>query len=139
MIKEELEHLLELDPVKAHDAIMRATRPPPMIIHKEYTGKQPQLIPDDSDQPPLFSDEQIDVVAQALADLRIEMRGEFQDMVDTAVGPLTEAVAVLQGQVSVLMNLIGSLVNNNTVKEASETKTKTVRRVRQIESKHDRQ
>ena len=77
----------------------------------------------------------IDVVAQALADLRIEMRGEFQDMVDTAVGPLTEAVAVLQGQVSVLMNLIGSLVNNNTVKEASETKTKTVRRVRQIESK----
>jgi hypothetical protein len=135
MIKEELEHLLELDPVKAHDAIMRATRPPPMIIHKEYTGKQPQLIPDDSDQPPLFSDEQIDVVAQALADLRIEMRGEFQDMVDTAVGPLTEAVAVLQGQVSVLMNLIGSLVNNNTVKEASETKTKTVRRVRQIESK----
>ena len=118
MIKEEFEHLLELDPVKAHDAIMRATRPPPMIIHKEYTGKQPQLIPDDSDQPPLFSDEQIDVVAQALADLRIEMRGEFQDM---AVGPLTEAVAVLQGQVSVLMNLIGSLVNNNTVKEASET------------------
>jgi hypothetical protein len=135
MIKEELEHLLELDPVKAHDAIMRATRPPPMIIHKEYTGKQPQLLPDDSDQPPLFSDEQIDVVAQALADLRIEMRGEFQDMVDTAVGPLTEAVAVLQGQVSVLMNLIGSLVNNNTVKEASATKTKTVRRVRQIESK----
>jgi len=135
MIKEELEHLLELDPVKAHDAIMRATRPPPMIIHKEYTGKQPQLIPDDSDQPPLFSDEQIDVIAQALADLRTEMRGEFQDMVDTAVGPLTEAVAVLQGQVSVLMNLIGSLVNNNTVKEASETKTKTVRRVRQIESK----
>jgi hypothetical protein len=138
MIKEELEHLLELDPVKAHDAIMRATRPPPMIIHKEYTGKQPQLIPDDSDQPPLFSDEQIDVVAQALADLRIEMRGEFQDMVDTAVGPLTEAVAVLQGQVSVLMNLIGSIVgnnNNNSVKEANETKTKTVRRVRQIESK----
>jgi hypothetical protein len=138
MIKEELEHLLELDPVKAHDAIMRATRPPPMSIHKEYTGKQPQLLPDDSDQPPLFSDEQIDVVAQALADLRIEMRGEFQDMVDTAVGPLTEAVAVLQGQVSVLMNLIGSIVgnnNNNSVKEANETKTKTVRRVRQIESK----
>ena len=51
------------------------------------------------------------------------------------MGPVTEAVAVLQGQVSVLMNLIGSLVNNNTVKEASETKTKTVRRVRQIESK----
>ena len=134
-MNEELESLLELDPVKAHDAIMRATRPPPVIIHKEYTGKQPQLLPDDSDQPPLFSDEQIDVVAQALADLRIEMRGEFHDMVDTAVGPLTEAVAVLQGQVSVLMNLIGSLVNNNTVKEASETKTKTVRRVRQIESK----
>ena len=91
--------------------------------------------PDDSDQPPLFSDEQIDTIAQALADLRVDMRAEFQSMIDDAVGPLTEAVAVLQGQVSVLMNLIGSLVNNNTVKEASETKTKTVRRVRQIESK----
>ena len=36
------------------------------------------------------------------------------------------------------MNVIGSIVSNNnngTVKEASETKTKTVRRVRQIESK----
>ena len=98
MIKEELEHLLELDPVKAHDAIMRATRPPPMIIHKEYTGKQPQLIPDDSDQPPLFSDEQIGTIAQALADLRVDMRTEFQSMIDDAVGPLTEAVAVLQGQ-----------------------------------------
>ena len=138
MIKEELEHLLELDPVKAHDAIMRATRPPPMIIHKEYTGKQPQLLPDDSDQPPLFSDEQIDVIAQAFADLRTEMRGELQSMVDDAMGQLTEQVAMLQGQVSVLMNLIGSIVgndNNNSVKEASETKTKTVRRVRQIESK----
>jgi hypothetical protein len=39
------------------------------------------------------------------------------------------------------MNLIGSIVSNNnnnsSVKEASETKTKPVRRVRQIESKQD--
>ena len=128
--------MFELDPVKAHDAIMRATRPPPMIIHKEYTGKQPQLIPDDSDQPPLFSDEQIDDVAQALATCASRCAVSFKHG-RHAVGPLTEAVAVFQGQVSVLMNLIGSIVNNNnnSVKEASETKTKTVRRVRQIESK----
>ena len=47
---------------------MQATRPPPMIIHKEYTGKQAPL-PDNGDElelPSLFSDEQIDVIAQAL-------------------------------------------------------------------------
>ena len=62
-------------------------------------------------------------------------------MVNDAVGPLTEQVAVLQGQVNVLLSLIGSIVgnnNNSSVKEASETKIKTVRRLRQIESKHDR-
>lgn len=116
---------------------MQATRPPPMIIHKEYTGKQPPLLDDTNGngEPPLFSDEQIDMIAQALADLRVE----FQSTIDDAVGPLTEQVAVLQGQLNVLLSLIGSLVNNNnnsnSVKEASETKIKTVRRVRQIESK----
>ena len=112
----------EIDPVKAHDEIMRATRPPPVIIHKEYTGRQPTLLDDtngNGEQPP-FSDEQIDIAAQALADLR----SEFQD----AVAPLTEQVAVLQSQVSVLTNLIGSIVGNNVNGksksiEASETKT----------------
>ena len=44
---------------------------------------------------------------------------------------------MLQGQMSVMMNMVNAIVgnNNNSIKEASETKTKTVRRVRQIESK----
>ena len=136
-MNEELDRLLELDPVKAHDQIMRALRPPPVIVHKEYTGRQPPL-PDDTNgngnDPPLFNDDQLDVLAQAIADLRIE----FQGMVDDAVGPLNEAVALLQGQVSTLLSLINTIVSNNNnsgIKEASETRTKTVRRVRQIESK----
>ena len=135
-MNEELERLLELDPIKAHEQIMQATRPPPMIIHKEYTGKQPPLQDNGDELPSLFSDEQIDVIAQAFADLRTEMRGEFQDTVNDAMGPLMEQVAVMQGQMSVLLSLINTIVgNSNNIKEASETKTKTVRRVRQIESK----
>jgi hypothetical protein len=140
MIKEEFEHLLELDPVKAHDAIMRATRPPPMIVHKEYLGEQPSRRDNgNGEDQPMSTDDMImiDAVAQALAETRIQLQDEFQGMIEDAVGPLTEQVAVLQGQVSVLLNLIGSIVgnNNSSVKEASETRTKTVRRVRQIESK----
>jgi hypothetical protein len=134
-MNEELERLLELDPIKAHERIMQATRPPPMIIHKEYIGEQPPL-PDNGDElPSLFSDEQIDVIAQAFADLRTEMRGEFQDMINDAMGPLMEQVAVMQGQMSVLLSLINTIVgnSNNSIKEASETKTKTVRRVRQTD------
>jgi hypothetical protein len=41
---ERLERLLEIDPLVAHDHIMRATRPPmPMVVHKEYSGIQPPL------------------------------------------------------------------------------------------------
>jgi hypothetical protein len=136
-MNEELERLLELDPVKNHQRIMQMTRPPPVIIHKEYLGKQPSL--SKGDEPPSLpiDDDMIEALAQALAETRIQLRDEFQSMVNEAIGPLTEQVAVLQGQVSVLLNLIGSIVgnNNSSVKEASETRTKTVRRVRQIESK----
>ena len=75
MIQDELEHLLELDPIKAHERIMRATHPPPMIIHKEYTGDSRRSLTTATAMiTPPFSDEQIDIVAQALADLRIEFR-----------------------------------------------------------------
>ena len=58
-------------------------------------------------------------------------------MVNDAVGPLTEASRSDQLQMGVLLNLINTIVgnSNNSIKEAGETKTKTVRRVRQIESK----
>jgi hypothetical protein len=133
--QDEIEHLFD-DPVKNHERIMEMTRPPPVIVHKEYTGRQPSLA--DGDDQPLSTDDMIEALAQALAETRIQLRDEFQSMVNEAVGPLTEQVAVLQGQVNVLLSLIGSIVgnnNNSSVKEASETKIKTVRRVRQIESK----
>ena len=146
---EQLEHLLDIDPRVAHDRIMRATRPPmPMIVRKEYSGKQPPLpsVADNADElPPLFSDEQIDVIAAALAEMRVEMRSEFRDMVNDLMAPLTEQVAVLQGQMSVMMDLIGSIVgnngngNNNSSKsiEASETRTTRRVRVRQSEDVRD--
>ena len=63
-------------------------------------------------------------------------------MVEDAVGSLTEQVATLQGQVSVLLNLIGTIVSNNgngnnnskTV-EASEIKTVRKMRVRRGDEK----
>ena len=133
--QDEIEHLFD-DPVKNHERIMEMTRPPPVIVHKEYTGRQPSLA--NGDDQPLSTDDMIEALAQALAETRIQLHDEFQSMVNEAVGPLTEQVAVLQGQVNVLLSLIGSIVgnnNNSSVKEASETRTKTVRRVRQIESK----
>ena len=135
---DELEQLLEGDPVKNHERIMEMTRPPPVIVHKEYTGRQPSLANGDDQPLPPIDDDMIEAVAQALAETSSRLRDEFQSMVNDAVGPLTEQVAVLQGQVNVLLSLIGSIVgnnNNSSVKEASETKIKTVRRLRQIESK----
>jgi hypothetical protein len=101
MINEELEHLLELDPIKAHDQIMQATRPPPVIVHKEYRGRQPPLH-DNGEEPPSLpiDDDMIEALAQTLAETRIQLRDEFQSMVDDAMGPLTEQVAVMQGQMS---------------------------------------
>ena len=148
MIEEEIENLLETDPIAAHERIMQMTRPGlPTIVHKEYTGRQPALDSNgNGNEPPLFSDEQIDTVAQALADMRIELRDEFASMIEEATGSLTEQVAVLQSQVSVLLNLIGTLVSNgngngngngnsNSSKsvEAIETRTRRVR-VRRSES-----
>jgi len=141
MINEELDRLLELDPVKNHQRIMEMTRPPPVIIHKKYLGEQPSRRDNgngNGEDQPMSTDDMImiDAVAQALAETRSQLRDEFQSMIEDAVSPLTEQIAMLQGQVGVLLNLINAIVgNNNTVKEASETKTKTVRRVRQIESK----
>jgi hypothetical protein len=136
--QDEIEHLFD-DPVKNYERIMEMTRPPPVIVHKEYTGGQPSLANGDDQPLPPIDDDMIEAVAQALAETSSRLRDEFQSMVNDAVAPLTEQVATLQGQVSVLMNLIGVIVgNNNSIKEASETKIKTVRRVRQIESKHDR-
>jgi hypothetical protein len=46
----------------------------------------------------LFSDEQIDALAQVLAQTRTELRMDFQNMLDDATGLLRERVAALEGQ-----------------------------------------
>jgi hypothetical protein len=136
MVDEEIENLLETDPIAAHERIMQMTRSQPVIIHKEYTSRQPSLIDDNGNgnEPPLLSDDQIDVVAAALAELRAEMRDEFQTMIDTAIDPLTEAVAVLQGQVGTLLSVINSVITSNASGSNGVSKTveasETVRRVR---------
>jgi hypothetical protein len=135
VVDEEIEDLLETDPIAAHTKIMEMTRSQPVIVHKEYLGKQPFDNNDNGNDQPLLTDDQIDVVAAALVELRAKLRDEFQTMMDTSIAPLAEAVAVLQGQVSVLMNLIGTLVSNgngngNGIKSVEASEIKTTRRVR---------
>ena len=114
----DISELLEDDPLVAHEAIMHATRlpmpasPMPLIVHKKYAGNQPTSATNDGrkvsrrhDTPPengdsqsLFSsDEQIDALAQVLAQTRTELRMEFQNMLDDATGLLRERVAALEG------------------------------------------
>ena len=66
--------------MKNHERIMQMTQPTlPTVVHKEYTGRQPSLNDDgNGNEPPLLSDDQIDVVAAALVELRAEMRTEFR-------------------------------------------------------------
>lgn len=126
----ELENLLAADPIASHAKIMQMTRPPPVIIHKEYTGPQPsRSVADNGD--PLVNDDLIDALAAALADIR----GEFQDLIDDRMANLTEQVAVLQGQVGTLLSVIGSIVSNNNgngnnSKSIEASEVKTTRRVR---------
>ena len=125
-MNEELERLLELDPVKNHQRIMEMTRPPPVVIHKEYTGEQPTLLDDTNGngEQPLFSDEQIDTIAQALAELRADLRDEWQAAIDKAITELRgekdlhEAIAELRGQLAAVMNLFG---NGPKLFEAEQT------------------
>lgn len=135
---DDLERLME-DPMRNHEKIMQRLQPIlPTIVHKEYTGRQPALVDDNNgngNEPPLFSDEQIDVVAAAMAELRIAMRDEFATMIENTMGSLTEQVATLQGQMSVMMNLINTIVSNgnnkgNDTKSIEASEVKTTRRVR---------
>ena len=119
---DDLERLMD-DPVKNHERIMQKLQPTlPSVIYKDFVGKQPSLDVN-GDEPPPFTDEQVDIVAAAMAELRVEMRIEFQDMLDSALGSLTEQLATVQGQVSVLLNLIGALVNGNNNGNGSSSKS----------------
>jgi hypothetical protein len=85
----------------------------PLIVHKVHDNSNSVDAGDG------FSDLQVDAIATAMAGLRAEIRDETQAAIATAMAQLrdendlTEAVAQLRGQVSVLLNLIGGNSNGN--------------------------
>jgi hypothetical protein len=118
----ERERLFEEDPQLAHRSIMEATRPPmPAIIHKRFVGKQPLTATDDDTgdvEPPPLSDEQVDVIAAALAETRIEFADTINDLRDR-LDDMRDRVASLEEAMSVLTNMIGDGSNKSFV--ATET------------------
>ena len=145
-INDELERLLEADPIASHAKIMELMRPQP-IIHKDFHGRQPAIGDDtNGNEPgPLLYDQidlMIDAMAQALAQTSNELRAEFESMIENTTGSLVEQVALLQsqtatlqGQVGVLMSMISGIVSNNNSSSVNtsrsiEAETKTTRRVR---------
>jgi len=49
----------------------------------------------------------IDVMAEALSETRIDLRSEFSAMVEKAQAPLREHIARLEGQLAMLLTLLG--------------------------------
>ena len=79
---------------KPHEDHANARPTLPSVIHKEYSGKQLTTVADNGDDqlPMMSTDEMIDAMAQALAEIRNDLRTEFEDIVANAMGPLTEQV-----------------------------------------------
>jgi hypothetical protein len=107
------------------------------LVHKLHNNNNVG----DAYQEPPFTDEQSDVLARVIATIRSEVRTEIQDAIAAAVAQLhneadvTEAVAELRGQVSVLMSLVGngdlgSNGKNRSRKAKSvQTSEQTIRRL----------
>jgi len=93
------------DPEAAHDFIMQTTRlPMPSLIHKANTDAR-VLLPEDNgngEEPLPLTDEAIDILAQVLAQIRID----FQSAIDDAVAPLRDRIIALEAQISLLTNLL---------------------------------
>jgi hypothetical protein len=92
------------------------------IVYKVHAG---DLIDDSNDvsssyyDNPPFTDEQIDIVALALAETRIDLRTETQAMIAASMSEIRERVATIEGQLSALMTLLGG--DSSRSIEASET------------------
>jgi hypothetical protein len=100
----------------------------PLIVHKVHDNSNGVDAGDG------FSDLQVDAIATAMAGLRAEIRDETQAAIATAMAQLrdendlTEAVAQLRGQVSVLLNLIGGNSNGNGNNKLLEASSEIVRK-----------
>ena len=88
---------------------------PPPIVHKTVFGNEPAFpaTAENAVAPP-FDDDQIDIIATVIAELRQDM----QAMVDAALAPLRERIASIEGQLTVLMTLLGADASRSI--EASE-------------------
>jgi hypothetical protein len=107
------------DPEAEHEAVMAATRTPmPAIIHKTNMDAGRVLLTDDGDngdtEPPPLTDEQMDILAQVLAQIRLD----FQSAIDDVVAPLKDRILTLEAQISLLTNLLSDTSRSI---EASET------------------
>ena len=102
----DVENLLD-DPVGNHDKIMGLTRVSvPAVVHKKFVGKQSPFDDDNNNDGdlPIFTDEQIDVIAAGLAELRME----FQSAIDDATSALRDRIISLEAKVDLLTSLIGA-------------------------------
>lgn len=141
----ELERLVEeCDPIASHAKIMSYLQPSmPHIVHKEHFNKQlpfHTVADNGEEQSPMSSEEQIDALAAVIVEIKNDLRAEFEDIVENAVGSLAEQVAamqtqvnVLQGQVSTLLSMIGNNTNSGTrsiVRSVEATETVRKRKVR---------
>lgn len=78
--------------------------PVPMVVYKRRDDSL--IAPDDGitiDDDAPFTEEQMDVLGDALA----QIRADVQDATDATVGPLRERIAQLEGSVQALLSLLG--------------------------------
>jgi hypothetical protein len=96
--------------------------PPPHIVYKtrENHSDDTDVLPGHNDQWPPFNDEQIDIIARALAGMRDEWQAAIEKAITELRGEkdLHEAIAELRGQLAAVMNLFG---NGPKLFEAEQT------------------
>jgi hypothetical protein len=87
----------------------------PPIVHKTVFGNESAFpaTAENAVAPP-FTDEQVDIVAVVLAELRQETEAAIAE----ALTPLRERIASIEGQLTVLMTLLGADASRSI--EASE-------------------
>jgi hypothetical protein len=107
----------------------------PLLIHKIHDNNNGVDAGDG------FSDLQSDIIAKVIVELRAEWRADIQAAIAAAVAELhneadmTEAVAELRGQVSVLVSLVGNSDSNGSGQNRSrkaksvQTSEQTIRRL----------
>lgn len=123
-LEEREQRQLEGDPQATHAEVLAATRPSmPAIVRKTNMDARP-FLPDDDDNgdgdgdnvPPAFDDNQMEQLADILAQINMQL----QDTIDAAIAPLRERVAMLEGQISTLLSVLGNNNDSRSI-EASET------------------